>query len=55
MAQAILQKSDQTQIRQLANTIVAGQQGEITAMNGMLTQRGQPQITTPLPMDMSGH
>lgn len=55
MAEAILQKSSQTQIRQLANTIVTGQQTEINAMNGMLAQRSQPQITTPLPMDMSGH
>lgn len=55
MAEAILAKSDQTQIRQLANTIVTGQRSEIDAMNGMLTQRGQPAITDPLPMDMSGH
>ncbi len=55
MAEAILQKSDQTQIRQLATTIVNGQQNEIDAMNGMLKQRNQPEITTPLPMDMSGH
>lgn len=55
MAEAVLQRSDQTQIRQLANTIVSGQQAEITAMNGMLKQRGQPEITAPLPMNMSGH
>lgn len=55
MAEAILQKSDQAQTHQLANTIVSGQQAEITAMNGMLKQRGQPEITEPLPMNMPGH
>lgn len=55
MAEAIAQTTSQTQVRQLADSIVMGQQNEMDAMNEMLQARGQPAITAPLPMDMSGH
>jgi Domain of unknown function (DUF305) len=39
MAQAILQRTDRTEVRQLANSIQVSQQAEITQMKGMLASR----------------
>jgi uncharacterized protein (DUF305 family) len=57
MAEALLERGEQAEVTTFARGVVASQQGEINAMNGMLEQRGQSPITDPLPTDDShtGH
>lgn len=42
MAGAVLQRTDRQDVRDLARSIVAGQQAEISVMQGMLRDRGAP-------------
>ena len=53
MAEAVLERSDQEEVTNLAQSIVRSQNSEIDAMNQMLQARGQAPITDPLPTDDS--
>jgi len=56
MAQAVLDRSDNTLVRDLAQRIIRAQDNEIATMNKFLVARGAQPITDPLPdsMDHSG-
>ncbi len=54
MAEALLQRSDQSEVTLMAERIVNAQGAEIGTMNQMLVARGQPPITDPLPDDHNG-
>jgi uncharacterized protein (DUF305 family) len=54
MAEAVLERSNQEEVTNLAQSIVRSQNSEIDAMNQMLQARGQAPITDPLPAD-DGH
>ncbi|MGN6484834.1 MAG: DUF305 domain-containing protein [Thermomicrobiales bacterium] len=56
MAQAVLDRSDNTLVRDLAERIIRAQDNEIDTMNKFLVARGAQPITDPLPdsMDHSG-
>lgn len=49
MAQAVLDRTDNDQVRLLAERIVVTQDSEVGTMNAMLEARGQAPITDPLP------
>lgn len=51
MAQVVLERSGQKQVRLMADRIVIAQNSEIGTMNDMLRARGQQPITDPLPDD----
>lgn len=55
MAQAIIERSDRTEVRRLAEAIVVGQQAEIEAMQQMLEARALEREPTPdMPMPSPG-
>jgi uncharacterized protein (DUF305 family) len=55
MAQAILDRTSNKMIEDVANQMIRVQDAEISVMNQMLEQRGQAPITDPLPDSHSGH
>jgi len=54
MAQALLDRSDNAMVRDLAQRIIRAQDNEIATMNTFLEQRGAQPITDPLPDSHSG-
>jgi uncharacterized protein (DUF305 family) len=55
MAQAILDRTGNTMIEDVADQMIRVQTAEISMMNQMLEQRGETPITDPLPDSHSGH
>lgn len=55
MAQAILDRTSDKMIEDVANQMITMQTAEIGVMNQMLEQRGEAPITDPLPDSHSGH
>ena len=55
MAQAIIDRSDNQMVKDVAQQMIVVQDAEIAVMNQMLEERGEAPITDPLPESHSGH